>query len=131
MSTGLLALTALVGAASAQDYASEPQELYFEDVYDVFSVVSFDTGHLPSPGDPITVRFHITPTGGVVTAMEMAARTVEGKTVVGEVLREAESQMQSRVKVVITDAGSLRSEAQGCGYRSEGRCACLTAVSWH
>ncbi len=69
----LIPLLSLVCAGSAlgqERSASEPQELVFEDVYDVFSVIAFDTGELPSPGDPITVRFHITPAGGVVTGME-------------------------------------------------------------
>lgn len=67
---GLILLLATPAVAQDVRYASEPQELVFEDVYDVFSVIQFDTGELPSPGDPITVRFHVTPTGGVVSGME-------------------------------------------------------------
>ena len=60
-----VALTAL-----AADYASDPQSLVFADTYDAFSVVAFDTGYLPSISDPVSVRFHITPVGGVTTVMD-------------------------------------------------------------
>ncbi|MEZ4318620.1 MAG: MYXO-CTERM sorting domain-containing protein [Myxococcota bacterium] len=56
--------------AHAQTFQSEPEELLFEDTFDLFSFVSIDTGYLPSQSDPISVRFHVTPTGGVVTEME-------------------------------------------------------------
>lgn len=64
----LLALSPVAGAQ--ERYASEPQPVAIEDTYDVFSAIAFDTGWWPNAGDPITVRFHLTPTGGVVTAME-------------------------------------------------------------
>lgn len=51
-------------------YVSEPQEVVLADTWEVFQAIAFDTGQLPSPGDPITVRFHITPTGGVVGELE-------------------------------------------------------------
>lgn len=51
-------------------YVSEPQEVVLADTWEVFQAIAFDTGPLPSPGDPITVRFHVTPTGGVVGELE-------------------------------------------------------------
>lgn len=41
----------------------------FFDTVDVFSSVAFDTGYWPSAGDPITIRFFLTPTGGVDTQL--------------------------------------------------------------
>jgi len=61
---------ATFAAASAQTFTSEPTELLFEDDFNLFGFVSFDTGYLPSQSDPISVRFTVTPTGGVVTEME-------------------------------------------------------------
>lgn len=64
-------LIALASVASAQEvYASEPRELVFSDVHAAFSAFTFDTGYLPSSSSPISVRFHITPQGGVVTDFE-------------------------------------------------------------
>ncbi|MCB9675700.1 MAG: hypothetical protein H6737_11320 [Alphaproteobacteria bacterium] len=57
-------------SAQAQTFQSEPAEMVFEDTFDLFGFVNFDTGYLPSQNDPISVRFHVTPTGGIVTEME-------------------------------------------------------------
>lgn len=63
-----------IGAAFAQEvHESERAELLFADTLDLFGFVSVDTGYLPSQSDPISVRFHVTPTGGVVTEMEAAS----------------------------------------------------------
>ncbi len=59
-----------VSDASAQAFTSEPAEMTFEDTRDLFGFVQIDTGYLPSQSDPISVRFHVTPTGGIVTEME-------------------------------------------------------------
>jgi len=78
MLTHLLMLTSLAAAdeTTSGRYASETVGLVFEDVYQVFSVFAFDTGYLPSINDPVSVRFHIPPTGGVVTEAR-AARHLE------------------------------------------------------
>jgi hypothetical protein len=61
----------LLGTAFAQEvHRSEPADLLFADSLDLFGFVSIDTGYLPSQSDPISVRFHVTPSGGVVTEME-------------------------------------------------------------
>ncbi len=69
-----LALLVLSLPASATDWASETQEIHFSHTDDVFSAIAFDTGYLPSLASPISVRFHITPTGGVVTDMDCESR---------------------------------------------------------
>ncbi|NCG18357.1 MAG: hypothetical protein GWP91_05000 [Rhodobacterales bacterium] len=65
-----VALSVASSASAQERYASEPQRVEYFDVYDVFSVLAFDTGFQPSFNDPVSVRFHITPSGGVVTEME-------------------------------------------------------------
>jgi hypothetical protein len=60
----------LAGVALAAEYASTPQPVVFADTSDAFSVIAFDTGYLPSISDPVSVRFHITPSGGVTTVMD-------------------------------------------------------------
>ena len=71
---GVLAL-ALHAALAAEPprYGSEAQRVTFEDTNEVFSLIAFDTGYLPDINDPISVRFHITPTGGVVSALDAEA----------------------------------------------------------
>lgn len=59
-----------VDAAAADVWASENQRATFLDVHEVFSVVTYDTGFLPSASSPIAVRFHVTPTGGVVSELQ-------------------------------------------------------------
>ena len=65
----MVLMLALIPGASAQ-HISEPADLTFEDERDLFGFVQIDTGYLPSQNDPISVRFHVTPTGGIVTEME-------------------------------------------------------------
>jgi len=65
--TGLLVLAL---PASAGEWQSDPQEIHFGDTDEVFDVLGFDSGYLPSFGSPISVRFHVTPTGGIVTDMD-------------------------------------------------------------
>lgn len=60
----------LLGVAPALAFESEPVDLFFEDTLDLFGFISVDTGYLPSQSSPISVRFHVTPSGGVVTEME-------------------------------------------------------------
>jgi hypothetical protein len=60
--------------AAAAEWGSEGQEIHFSDVEPVFDVLAFDTGYLPSLASPISVRFHITPTGGLVTDMDCESR---------------------------------------------------------
>jgi hypothetical protein len=60
----------LVGAAWAAEYSSTPQPVVFVDTHDAFDVVAFDTGYLPDISDPVSVRFHITPAGGVTSVMD-------------------------------------------------------------
>ena len=60
--------------AMATEWASEAQEIHFSSTDEVFSTLGFDTGYLPSQASPISVRFHLTPTGGVVTDMDCESR---------------------------------------------------------
>lgn len=61
----------LVGSASAQaTFSSDPGDLVFSDTLDLFTFVSVDTGYQPSASSPLAVRFHVTPSGGIVTEME-------------------------------------------------------------
>lgn len=60
----------LIGAAWGQAFTSEPADLVFADTLELFTFVSIDTGYLPSASSPLAMRFHVTPSGGVVTEME-------------------------------------------------------------
>lgn len=55
--------------ARGATWESEPQPVVFSDTIDVFSSVAFDTGYWPGAGDPIAIRFFLTPTGGVHTEL--------------------------------------------------------------
>ncbi len=57
-------------SAQAQTYTSGPIDIAFEDTFEFLNFATIDTGYLPSQNDPISVRFHVTPVGGVVTEME-------------------------------------------------------------
>lgn len=54
----------------ARAWESEPRDVAFEDFDPVFTGLAFDTGWLLSPSDPISVRFSVTPTGGVAYGWE-------------------------------------------------------------
>ena len=70
----MIAALLLPATAVATDWSSDPQELHFGNTDPVFDVLDFDTGYLPSFGSPISVRFHITPSGGVLTDMDVESR---------------------------------------------------------
>jgi hypothetical protein len=61
-------LALLTGAALAWESTVVP--LHFADDNAVFQTLTFDTGYLPSQNDPISVRFSVTPTGGVATSFD-------------------------------------------------------------
>ncbi len=61
-------LLCLAGVAHA--WESNVVPLHFSDDNPVFQTLTFDTGYLPSQNDPISVRFSITPTGGVATSLD-------------------------------------------------------------
>lgn len=72
VSFGVLVIVASVTAApAALAYDSVPQRMWFEDTAPVFDRLAFDTGMLPGSPSPVSVRFHITPVGGVVTDLEV------------------------------------------------------------
>lgn len=54
---------------SAFAYDSEPQDVVFTDLADVFSGAEFSTGYVPA-GSPLQVQFAIESTGGVAVDME-------------------------------------------------------------
>lgn len=57
-------------ASTAWAWESDPAPLSFADDNPVFVTFAYDTGYLPSQSDPISVRFSITPTGGVSTSFD-------------------------------------------------------------
>ncbi|MFK7927582.1 MAG: MYXO-CTERM sorting domain-containing protein [Myxococcota bacterium] len=63
------ACLAIPMSATAQDYESEPRELLFEERFDAFDAIEFDTGDLPS-GSPVAVRFYLWSKGGSSAEME-------------------------------------------------------------
>lgn len=71
--TRAAALLALAGALSpsvAFAWESDPQELWFGDVYSLFGAVAFDTGYFPDPNGIVALRIYVTPSGGVITELE-------------------------------------------------------------
>lgn len=62
-------LVSLLLSGPALAWDSEPQELHFDDEYDVFEAAEYDTGCLPS-GSALCVRFFIDSSGGAMTEME-------------------------------------------------------------
>lgn len=62
-------LAATASAAEPGPWRSLPSPVVYADEADVFSTVAFDTGWWPSASDPISVRFHLTPRGGVITEL--------------------------------------------------------------
>lgn len=62
-------LLLLAGSAFAQDYYSEEQEVLFQDDFDVFESLEYDSGALPS-GSPITIRAYVESNGAAITEME-------------------------------------------------------------
>ncbi len=115
-------MAALVVPAAAAEYASRPQDVHIDDVHDAFSVFAFDTGYLPSISDPVSVRFHITPTGGVTTHMEATSHlewpglqhVVIGQPGTGELAIDTEVLIEAEVYInlppLFSDSVSLWSE---------------------
>lgn len=64
-----LALVASASAAEPGPWHSDPAPVVYADEAEVFSTIAFDTGYWPSATDPIAVRFHLTPVGGVQTEL--------------------------------------------------------------
>lgn len=58
-----------VSLAQDVEYASEPQEVLFEDHFDAFEAIEFDTGPVPS-GSPVAVQFYLKSRGGSYAEME-------------------------------------------------------------
>jgi MYXO-CTERM domain-containing protein len=54
-------------------WESEAQDLRFEDEYDVFSAVEYDSGYLPADS-PVAVRFFIDSAGGAYTQMDATSQ---------------------------------------------------------
>lgn len=69
MSRWLLLGLVFPTAALAQDYESEPRDLFFEERFDAFDAIEFDTGSLPK-GSPLAVRFYLWSKGGSTAEME-------------------------------------------------------------
>ena len=67
-------MIALLLTTAAWAWESEPVPLAFADDNPVFVTFAYDTGYLPSQSDPISVRFSITPTGGVSTSFDAVSQ---------------------------------------------------------
>ena len=66
----MIAILACQALAAEPLLASEPQPAPVHDEARVFDQVQFDTGWWPNKGDVVSVRFHITPTGGISTDID-------------------------------------------------------------
>ncbi len=67
-------MIAVLLATAALAWESEPAALSFADDNPVFVTFAYDTGYLPSQSDPISVRFSVTPTGGVSASFDAVSQ---------------------------------------------------------
>ncbi len=112
----------------ARAWESEPRAVAFDDIDPVFTGLAFDPGWLLSASDPISVRFSVTPTGGIAYGWEgtseltwsPVAHTITGEPGSGYLDVEAEVEIATEAQINLGLLGTYVVPLAGQTLRLDG-----------